>query len=156
MELKYLQEIDADRKYHFWYGGDVVELFYNDEIQFVISAIGDVIGNLYNDKEHLVYFKDKNNMGYFYEEVSKYIKNDKELEECMTCDFISENDIDNNKGKLISFDNNNWWEVFLVINGQYIDIMCSLASYSIDEAVDEVIENIDNLLQYIYQYYIKQ
>lgn len=153
MKINYLQEIEENKKFHHWYGGDVVEIIYNDEIKFVISAIGDIIGRIYENGELVSCFKDKHNNGSFHDTAFEYINNDDELELAANYDYIDEEYLKENKDKeyIINFISSNWWEVFPVINGEYLDIMHCLDSYSLDDAIDEVINNIDILLNYIYE-----
>jgi len=110
MEIKainYLQNIDNDKQNCLWYGGDIVEFILEDNSKILVSAIGDVRLWLVDKEtnEELVYVKDKNNGGQFYNAMFSYIKNDEELEQV----------INNKHDKYtMEFDNNNWRLVWFI------------------------------------------
>lgn len=146
MKVNFLQEVEENRKYHYWYGGDVAEVIVDDNLTIVISAIGDVIGDIYQNGEYLTSFKDKNNRAEFYNVADSYVKDDKVLENALTTDYVDEEHLKENKGLIVALQNNNWWEAFPVINGKFHDIMWALDSYSIDDAIEEVKNNYKEMI----------
>lgn len=151
MKINYLQEILDNRKSHFWYSGDVVEIIYSENIKFIISAVGDVIGNLYKDGECIKSFKDKYNRGAFLEEAQNYIKDDDELSQYATFNIVDDSYIDycKNDKYIIQFDNNNWWEVFAFVDNEYVDMMHCLDSSILEEAIEETISQIPMFIDYL-------
>lgn len=151
IKVKYLENIESDKKSHYWYGGDIVEIDYNDNIKILISANGDVIGHIFNkDGEEVERFKDKRNGAVFYEIGSKYFSNDKELTRATFYHEPTKEELEDLElNYYVYFDNNNWWEVFPVVNGELEDIMMCLDSSNIDDAIEEVISNIDSIIDFI-------
>lgn len=129
--------IDLNHRYHYWYGGDVAEIKYK-EYTFSVSAIGDVIANLTdNIGDEIARVKDKGNNGVFYDEMRSYITGDEQLMQ-----FIAE--------ERLIFDYNNWWECFVTLpSGEFIDLMWALDGNKIDEAVKEVLEEMDQVIKNI-------
>lgn len=150
LKVKYLVDIEEDKKHHLWHGGDVAEIQVFDNLKFVIAAYGDVICDIYEKDEYVNKVKDKYNNAVFSDIVSSYIDNDKELEKYITYDYITNDYFKEIKkeGSLkdytISFCNNNWWECYAEVNGEPIDLMWSLDATYIDEAINEVIEEINS------------
>ena len=149
LKVKYLESIESDKKSHCWYGGDIVEIDYNDDIKILISANGDVIGHIFNKEgEAVERFKDKRNGGRFYTVASNYFKNDEEL---YRATFYHEPDKDEIKDLeleyYVQFETNNWWEVFPIVNGELVDIMMCLDSCYIDDAIKETLQNIDCIIE---------
>ncbi len=128
--------IDDQHKSHYWYGGQCAKIEYKGYI-FSIEAIGDVYWYYVEDGEESDYYKDKNNSGRFYGEMRSLIKNDDELYEAI------------DKGELV-FDYNNWWECFVIgPDGKFHDLMWALDASYIDEAIEEVKEQLDEMIKYI-------
>lgn len=133
--MEIIQKYDKDKQSSLWYGGAVAKMKYKG-YDFYVMASGDVRAYLLDDNnEEIVYVKDKSNSGKFYDEMRHYIKNDTELYD------LEEN------GKLI-FDNNNWWEVYVEKDKQEVfsDV---LDSYLIEDAMDEVIVNKEQIIEFI-------
>lgn len=128
--------IDDEHKSHYWYGGQCAKIEYKDYI-FSIEAIGDVYCDYVKDGRVLEYIKDKNNAGIFYNEMCGYLKNDQELYDA----------IDNDE---LIFDNNNWWECFVIDpQGNFHDLMWDLDASYLDEAIQEIKEQLDEMIKYI-------
>ncbi len=128
--------IDDNHKSHYWYGGQCAKIEYKG-YTFSIEAIGDVYWYCEKDGDISDCYKDKNNSGRFYGEMSYRFKNDDELYEAI------------DKGELV-FDYNNWWECFVIgPDGKFHDLMWDLDASYLDEAIDEVKENLDEMIKYI-------
>ena len=126
--------IDDQHKSHYWYGGQCAKIEYKG-YTFSIEAVGDVYWYCNKDGDISDCYKDKNNSGRFYGEMSYYYKNDDELYEAI------------DKGELV-FDYNNWWECFVYDkNGEFHDLMWDLDASNLDEAIEEVKENIKGVIQ---------
>ena len=134
IEIKIADYIDDQHKSHYWYGGSCAVIKYKG-YTFSIEAIGDVYWRYVENGEMSECFKDKNNSGRFYVEMSYYYKNDDELYEAI------------NKGELV-FDYNNWWECFVYDkNGEFHDLMWDLDASYLDEAIEEVKANLKSVIQ---------
>ena len=128
--------IDNQHKSHYWYGGQCAKIEYKG-YAFSIEAIGDVYWYTNKDGDISDCYKDKNNSGRFYGEMSYYYKNDDELYDAI------------DKGELV-FDYNNWWECFVIDQqGNFHDLMWDLDASYLDEAIDEVKEQLDEMIKYI-------
>lgn len=128
--------IDNDHKSHYWYGGQCAKIEYKG-YKFSIEAIGDVYWYHKKDGDISDVYKDKNNAGRFYDEMSYLYKNDDELYDAI------------DKGELV-FDYNNWWECFVIDpKGEFHDLMWDLDASYLDEAIEEVKEQLDEMIQYI-------
>lgn len=135
MKVEFTQPYKDNKQSHFWFGG-VVAKMHHKGYDFYISAVGDVIGSLTDEKgEEIAYIKDTSNGGWFENEMSYYIKNDTELYDL------------EEQGRLV-FTNNNWWEVYIEKDQieMYYDV---LDSYLLLDSVDEVVANADLLIDYI-------
>ena len=136
VEIKIVDYIDDQHRSHYWYGGQCAVIKYKG-YTFSIEAIGDVYWTYLDDGSESECFKDKNNGGIFYGEMSWRFKNDDELYEAI------------DKGEL-TFDNNNWWECFVYDkDGEFHDLMWDLDASYLDEAIQEVEANLDNMIAYI-------
>ena len=136
LEIKIADYIDDQHKSHYWYGGQCAVIKYKG-YTFSIEAIGDVYWSYIEDGEESECYKDKNNAGRFYGEMSWRYKNDDELYEAIK------------KGELV-FDYNNWWECFVYDkDGEFHDLMWDLDASLIDEAIDEVKGQLDSMITYI-------
>jgi hypothetical protein len=128
--------IDNDHRSHYWYGGQCAKIEHNGYIAS-IEAIGDVYAEYAPNGECECYVKDKNNVGWFYNEMRGYIESDKELYEAI------------NNGDLI-IDYNNWWECFIIDpQGNFHDLMWALDSDYLDDAIKEVKFSLDKMIKYI-------
>lgn len=119
--------IDTEHQYHYWYGGCVAKIKFEGYI-FSIEAIGDIYAELLDEEliESLAYVKDKYNSGAFYDEMTVYLDNDRQLSKAIS------------QARLL-FDHNNWWECFLITpNKEFKDLMLALESDKISDAVKEV------------------
>lgn len=128
--------IDTKHQNNLWYGGDIAEIKYKNH-RLVIAAVGDVRVEVADENDNYVgYVKDKNNAGIFYKEFRHFIRDDKHLVKLIT---------DNH----IIFENNNWWECFLYLpDGRFVDMMMALESDWISEAILEVADSMDEILEY--------
>ena len=136
MKTRWVQPyIDKEHLAHYWYGGDVVSIEHRG-FTFFISADGEVNASLLDEKNNeLCYVKDKNRSGRFYDEMSSFIANDKEL-------FSLINSPEGEK--VLVFENNNWWECYARDPaGNMYDLMWALDASTIPEAIEEVKEHID-------------
>lgn len=128
--------IDNDHRSHYWYGDRCATIEHNGYIAS-IEAIGDIYVEYAPNGEYKFHVKDKNNAGWFYDEMHNVIKNDKELYEAL------------NNGDLI-VSNNNWWECFIYDkDGNFYDLMWALDADYLDEAIKEVIEGLEEMIKYI-------
>lgn len=128
--------IDNDHRSHYWYGGQCAKIEHNGYIAS-IEAIGDVYAEYAPNGECECYVKDKNNAGWFYNEMRNYIKGDKELYEAI-----------NNDDLIIDY--NNWWECFIIDpQGNFHDLMWALDADYLDDAIKEVEENLEDMIKNI-------
>jgi hypothetical protein len=135
MEIKIVDKIDDKHMAHYWYGGQCAVIKYKG-YTFSIEAIGDIAWE-YLKGETYEYGKDKSNSGRFYEEMDYYLKDDDALYNAL------END------ELV-FGNNNWWECFVTDpEGNFHDIMWALDSVRLDDAIEEVKESLDEIIEQI-------
>lgn len=137
MEIFYKQKFDNKHSLSYWFGGQMVKIIYKG-YKFSIEAVGDVRATLYDQNNiEIAYVKDKNNAGNFYGEMTPYIADDD-----MLLDLID-------RDKLI-FDNNNWFECFVYDkNGNYYDIPWALDSMNIYNAIQEVMNDMDEVIKNI-------
>jgi aromatic ring hydroxylase len=135
METTFIQKIQENKASHYWYGGKVAEIKHKG-FTFSIEAVGDMYATLFDEKNiEIAYIKDKNNGGWFDNEMSRYIKDDE-----MLYDLLDRN-------KLV-FDYNNWWECFVIDDkGNFHDLMWVLDSINIFDALEEVKNSIDNVIK---------
>lgn len=132
MEIKITDKIDDQHLSHCWYGGQCATIKHRG-YTFSIEAIGDVCFEYKGGSM----FKDKNNTGKLYSELCSYIKDDNALYKA----------IENNE---LVFDANNWWECFVYDpEGGFHDIMWCLDASSLTDAIEEVKESIDDIIEQI-------
>ena len=128
--------IDEQHKSHYWYGGQCAVIKYKG-YTFSIEAIGDVYWYTNKDGDISDCYKDKNNSGRFYGEMSYCYKNDNELYDAI------------DKGELV-FDYNNWWECYVYDkDGNFHDLMWDLDASYLDEAIEEAKNQLDAMIAYI-------
>ena len=133
IEVKITDYIDDQHKSHYWYGGQCAVIKYKG-YTFSIEAVGDVYWYCKKDGDISDCYKDKNNSGRFYGEMSYLYKNDDELYEAI------------DKGELV-FDYNNWWECFVYDkDGEFHDLMWDLDASYLGEAIEEVKEQLDDVI----------
>ena len=135
-EIEILQDkIDDDHQDSLWYGGRIAEISYKG-YTFIVGAYGDVRATLLDENENeIAYVRDKNNRGWFYNEMSPFIKSDNELYEL------------ENKG-LLELENNNWFEVLIDgPDGEQYDLGWVTADFSYDSAIQEVLDNMKDVIK---------
>lgn len=136
MQITITDLIDKEHRSHFWYGGQCAKIEHKGYVAS-IEAIGDVYVEYYENGEYKTRVKDKSNGGCFWHEIACYIKNDEELYKAI-------------ENQNLIFDYNNWWECFIIDpQGNFHDLMWALDADYIDEAIDEVIENFEAMIEYI-------
>lgn len=133
-------DIITDHAYHHWYGGTVATITINNHILNIV-ANGDVIMDLLKKKgpeneRHICRIRDKSNQGSFYSTMSKYIKNDDELDDLLT---------DNHETYELNVIDSNWWECFTITSDNYEENIV-LDSYTLYDAINECLEDIDNII----------
>lgn len=138
IDLSVEQFIDDEHKNCLWYGGVVATVEYCEHV-FWLEALGDISATLLDldYSEVLCDVKDKYNSGRFYEEMSYYIKNDKDLG-CLV-----------DEDRLV-FNNNNWFEIFVETpDGVKHDLMDVCNSDDLDDCILEMIDSMDELIEYV-------
>lgn len=136
MKTEITDFIDANHRSHYWYGGECARIEYKGYTA-VIEANGDVRAEYAPNGQYKADVKDKNRSGAFYNELGCFLANDEELYKA-----IGNGDL--------KFDDNNWWEVFLIDpQGNWHDLEYVLDSSYLDEAVDEVKSLFNALIQYV-------
>lgn len=127
---------DIRHQMHYWHGGWMGSIYYKGH-EFSIRAVGDMFVTLYDEADDIIaYVKDKGNAGRFYDEMNVQIHSDRHLKKLMS------------QGRL-EFDNNNWWECFLYLpDNTFVDMMWALDAYTISEAIEEVLDGMDEMLSY--------
>lgn len=143
-------QFDCNRLNCLWYGGWYASIEITPQIHISIGVYGDVRAWLFDKKgEQLAYAKDKGNNGRFYDEMSYYIKNDKQLEKII-------------KKGYLTLDNNNWVEYGGVIypegydnGGLGIDLGMltdNILDDDVLEAIDQVLDDLVNIVEEIKYY----
>lgn len=134
--LEVLEFIDIEHQNNLWYGGNVAEIKYKG-YRLVIAAVGDVKVEVADENDNYVgYVKDKNNAGIFYKEFRHFIRDDKHLVKLIANNHII-------------FENNNWWECFMYLpDGTFVDMMMALESDLLSEAILEVADSMDEIIEY--------
>ena len=136
MKVKITDRIDDNHLCHLWYGGECARIKHK-RYTALIEAIGDVYAVYAPNGEYKTHIKDKNNAAIFYSEMKQYIKDDKELLAAIE------------KGDLI-LEHNNWWECFIIDpQGNFHDLMWDLDATTLDEAIEEVKENLSKMIKYV-------
>ncbi len=124
-----------------WYGGEIANIRYKGWT-FELYACGDVYADLYrkgDPEEWLLYVKDKNNAGQLGKELQPYIKTDKALYAAINGQH--------SKYRLELL-NNNWYECFAIDPcGHFYDLMWALDSDHAIEAIAEIIDGMDEVIE---------
>ena len=152
IKVKYLENIEEGKKYHYWYGGDTAKIEYGEDIEIYIAANGDVVGDIYNkDGESVGHFKDKRNGGAFYTIGSGYFKNDEELMRGIFSYTPDKKELEElGLEYYVHFDYSNSWEIIPCYKGHIDEDCCFYADgYSIEDAIAEVMNNIDSIIKSI-------
>lgn len=147
MKVEFFEEIESGKESSLWYGGVVAKIKYED-CNFILTANGDVRGDIYEDGELLTSFKDKSNQASFYGVVLDYLKGkvntDSDLEDWIIGEFVTEETL-KDKPNCIYLDNSNWWEIYIEYNGEKIDVQYDFGSEKINEVIEEAIKKIPEL-----------
>lgn len=142
IEIEMVQDlIDENHLDPLWYGGAMARIT-KGKYCIGIMAAGDVRATLYDEnKNEIVYVKDKGNCGRFYEEMADYIKDDKHIYEL------------EHKGQLV-FDNNNWfeWSIYDNEEDEYIGPDCFDNILEEDILSFLEVDVINSLLDYAIKY----
>lgn len=142
------EDVTSEKQAHYWYGGEMATI----EVagyKFHIEAIGDVYAELFKSTplvdEDLSWddlietIKDKGNQGVFGEVIGHYIKDDEELMALIN---------DNHPEYRLNLDYANWWECFVTDpQGDWHDLMWDLDSTSLNDAIAEVLEALQEGLE---------
>lgn len=143
LEINKDKFIDVQHLNCLWYGGQVVEITVDEETKVIIEANGDVRAFLYElsngrDNEQC-FVKDSMRSGRFYDEMRSYLNNDADL-----IAAINQNRLE--------LDNNNWWEVNVVLTRDGKEIFIDLYDY-LDNILDDnlavAIKQVLDCLDYI-------
>lgn len=152
MKVEFFEEIESGKENSLWYGGDVAEIKYKD-CSFVITANGDVRGDIYEDGELVTSFKDKSNHANFYGVILDYligkVNTDNDLEDWITRNYVTDESL-MRKPNCIYLDDSNWWEIYIKYNDDKIDVDCDFGSVKITEVIEDTI----NLIPKLYEEYI--
>ena len=143
-EIEFTDKISLRRLSSLWYGGSVAEVHYKGYI-FCVDAIGDVYADIHpanvapEDREYpLAYVKDKNNGGYFSNEMLCYLRSDAALSAALG---------GTHPKYCLEMDHNNWWECFVVDpEGVKHDIMWALDDDNLFDAIAGVIIGMDDAI----------
>lgn len=148
--LHYLQPmLDSNHRNSLWYGGDVLTVNYKG-YDLTLCANGDVICDYQHSKDGpLIQVSDKSNHAIFLEQLKNAIPNDETLKNLLLEAASSSETLP----KLTVVDTN-WWEVFVSKDGQEIT-SCVLDSENYDDALTEMIDNAEKILDlhYVYVYH---
>lgn len=148
MEVRITDCIDNNHQFHYWYGGDCAKIKHKGYTAY-ITACGDIDVDYLSGEEEdgevtenrsrhvIASFKDKQNGGRFYDELHNCLKNDDELKKAIE------------NGSLI-LNEGNWWECYIVgPDGMYIDLAWALDSDYLKDAIEEVKDHLDEMVEYI-------
>lgn len=125
-----ITQVKVGKQHHLWYEGDVIKLRHNDTDVF-ISALGTVDLSLI-DKiggNEVFQINDGFNKGMFFDELSKLVKNDEELDLILN-DKHPRYELKNNK--------QNYWECYFAYKGEKHDLKWKLGASTITKAIVEV------------------
>jgi len=136
--LTIVDEPTENKELHYWYGGQVATVSKGNN-RILVEANGDV-RCWYRDNDTEIYVKDKNNGANFYHELNDVIESDEALCQCL-------NNFNEEKFPQLEVDNNNWWELFVEVDGQWFDIMYNLDVDTYSEAVEYAIEHFDEVIK---------
>lgn len=150
-QISFPTNVSEKRQHSLWYGGDVCIIERNN-YKYHLSALGDVIATLYKIdsksgmESTLFYVKDKYNMADFGMELKNYIDSDEKLQEMLEGKIVSSSN--DNNSLILEMDDNNWWEVSVTSpDGVWHDLMCCLDSDKFEDALLEVLESLDELIE---------
>lgn len=138
--LEVIQVPHENREESYWYGGEVAHVV-KGNTRLILEANGDVRAYYRsldeNGEENEIFVRDKTNDGAFYRELQHVIKDDAALEKA----------VDNwNEGNYpqLEIEDNNWWEVFVVADGEWHDIYCVVEANTYTEALESLIDNFED------------
>ena len=124
-----------------WYGGEIATIRYKGW-KFELYACGDVravLSRKSDPENELFYVKDKNNAGQLGEELQPYIETDKALYAAIN---------GQHRKYRLELLNNNWYECFAIDpHGQFYDLMWALDSDHAIEAIAEIIDGMDEVIE---------
>lgn len=146
IRVEYVENLYTNKKNCLWYGGSIANVYYKDA-RFLITANGDVSGDIYEDGEFLVSFKDKRNQGNFAHVIKEYlpeINSDEKLLEIINEEYTTEA-IKTKKITTIDLFNNNWIEVLIFKNDEFIDDFLIDSTDDIEEAVKLVSDEVEDI-----------
>ena len=129
--------IDRQHRHSLWYGGRVAEVKHKG-YTFILGAYGDVRATLLDGNNDIVAeVRDKYNQGRFYEEMHGYVRDDKHLLQLLNGKL----------NELLVLENNNWWEILIDDpEGYQHDLGWVTCSDMYDEALHELIDNMDDVI----------
>lgn len=145
-KVEYLEKLYTNKKNCLWYGGSIANVYYKD-VRFLIAANGDVSGDIYENGEFVVSFKDKRNQGNFAYVVKDYlpdVDSDEKLLEIINEEYTTE-DIKTKKITTIDLFNNNWIEVLIFKNNEFVNDFLLEDTDDIEEAVKLVCDEVENI-----------
>lgn len=140
------QQPKENREFSYWYGGGVAKVS-KGNTSLLLDANGDVrctYRTIEDGQEYEIFVKDKKNAGNFYLELKDEIESDEKLLE-----YIYNYEDDNNKFPQLEIENNNWWEVFVVIGEEQHDIMCVVEASTYSEALEMFIDGFDEYVDMV-------
>lgn len=153
MIIKYLQEVEENKRDVLWYGGNVVRIEYKD-VAFILIAYGNVIGRIYQDGEILKEFKDESNQGAFYTTVNQYPRekpsNDEELANLLIFEEPCEKFLEQVPNCIYLENSNIWSCVIEEPNGNVEDVQHEFESDDLKLCIDELMELIPSIYEDFY------
>ena len=94
-----------------------------------------------HSNKEVCHVKDKINAGVFRHEMFPYFRSDKVLDKILEGEHHL---------YYLAIENNNWWECFVTDpQGKFHDLMWALNDNDIFNAINEVLENLDDTIKYI-------
>lgn len=127
----------------FWYGGQVAYITYKG-YKFYLEAAGDIrVSYIAKEGDSPEWFKDKNNAGQMQEWFKHIFEDDDQLYQAI-------GNSGTKKYPQLQMENNNWWEcVVQDPSGEIHDLMWVLETDNYFEAIDEIIESMDDIIKQI-------
>lgn len=136
-----MQEIHVNQLSSLWYGGEVAQISFANHVGAYLSicADGQVYATLTKGKNEDVIFEssDKYGRGYFHG-IEQYLPNDAAVEKATNGTY---------KGYHLRLDNNNWWSVVLILDGEVIDLDLICDDDDIPTCIASIVNDREDLYQ---------
>lgn len=133
--------LGSNRRHSLWYGGDVLVIPYRGW-RTTLRAAGDV-DLIVQDRQTGQHYevKDRSCHGIFGEKFFSTVLNDDDI-----LRMLEHDESPHNRFRLLENTDTNWWEAFVEKDGILVRT-AELSSEFYDEAITEILENIDDIVR---------